>query len=308
MSTRAWTYPDLRNGTTFNHITDSHFGAHGNADWLHQWMYRMRDDLVDLAGSHVGHVHSGDCIHWDSIGDELIEDPWFVEWRGAIKAADGLPWSVAEGNHDIACLGDTDGTNRRTGTQWARAVNVPAQNTVTDIGGMKVIAIGPDSRPEGVGWVMTAETMAFLDAELTRAGSTPCWVNCHTPLAEQYPNPNFTNMWNTDVANPQFFPILEAHPNAVGYLSGHLHTDIRPQTNWCRPVNIGSRSIFSINGPPAGGGRLGAVAYANHQWQSPCQSTFITYLGDAIVVRVRDHLHRTWQTTKGNVSLTVTLP
>ena len=304
MTTRAWTYPDLRNGTTIHHVTDTHMGAAGGAAWLKAWMDRIRDDILDLSESCHGHVHTGDCIHWDQGGDQPSEDVQYVAWRTAILA-DGLPYSSSVGNHDLDCFAANAPDAHRTAKQWASAVGIPAANNRTDIGEVRVISIGPDDLPDNQGWLFSDATLSYLDTQLG-ATTKPCFVSFHCPPSGQYGGTT-PGIWNPDYRNPTLFPIMDSHPNCVGMLHGHSHANI-DVTNHARTLNIGSRQIFSINGPPCGGGRYSTVAYADHQWQSPAQSIYLTYLGDAVVVRWRDHLRRQWTTGAGALSRTILLP
>jgi hypothetical protein len=306
MSTRNWNLPDVRNGTTINHISDTHFGAAGNADWLNGWLNRAQEDIVSLKDSCHGYVHTGDCIHWDQPGDQPTEDGWFIKWYQGIATLTQKPIAIAPGNHDEDSFAASDPSANRTGDQWAKDIQyAESKNTMTKIGGLWICAVGPDALPPGQGWLFSEKTLQFIDESLTAAGSDPVFIAFHCPPSGQYSGTT-PGIWHTDYRNPTLFPIMDSHTNCVGMLHGHAHANI-DVINHARTLSIGSREIFSINGPPCGGGRYGNVAYADHRWQSPMQSLYLTYLGDAVVARWRDHLRRIWTTSAGVLSRTISL-
>lgn len=305
MSGRIWRFPDLRNGTTLHHITDTHFGGHYHAAWVNGWGDSVRDDLNELSVyTSAGHVHTGDMIHWyygtgnpQSTAD--TESAWYVAWRDAVKAVDGKPWAEAVGNHDLLGPGEADSTRSLvTSTGWAQRIGVESQNVITDMGDFKVITVGPETWHYGTNFVLSQATLSFLDNALQNAGK-PCWVAAHVPFNEQY---NTYGGGDTAVepGNPTLMALLDSNPNCIGWLSGHRHINIVEQTEQATTFSTGSRQIFGINGPASIGGRKGAeVAYDDHQWQAWNYSMYLTYLGDAVDVRWRDHNARVWTNPEG---------
>lgn len=310
-----WPGPDMRAGTTLHLITDTHFGAAGNADWLHEWMDRAAEDIVGLKDSCHGHVDTGDCIHWDKAGDQPTEDSWYVAWRDKVTQ-DGLPFALTDGNHDLDSFDSSNVYANRTSAQWARDVGwTPGANNVTDIGQVRVISFAPpalNSPDPGAGggvdgWFLSDATLDWIEAELA-AADRPCFLATHCPLYTQYPVSNPNNMYNIDLANPRLVDIIGAQEAAVGVLTGHVHVDI-DNVNHARVLNVGGRNVFSVNGPPCGGGRMSSVAAADHQWQNPAQTMYLTYDGGKnLTLRWRDHLRRQWTTSAGDLVRTITLP
>lgn len=309
----TWPYPDMRAGTTLNLITDTHFGAAGNADWLHAWMDRAAEDILALSDSTHGHVDTGDCIHWDSAGDQPMEDQWYVAWREKIRS-NGLPFALTDGNHDLDSFDAANSYANRTAVQWARDVAwTPGANNVTDIGDVRVVCASPPAlNNPGAGggtdgWYFSDDTLDWIEATFA-ASDRPCFLATHCPLYGQYPVSNPDNMYQIDLANPRLVDIIGAKEACIGVLTGHVHVDIN-NVNHARVLNVGGRNIFSVNGPPCGGGRMSSVASADHQWQNPCQTMYITYDGDAsLTLRWRDHLRRQWTTSAGDLVRTITLP
>ena len=296
MMSRAWPYPDLRNGTTVNLITDIHMGKRSFVD---QWAAKMSDDLYRMRAAMAGSVQAGDAIDWFN-DPSTPEDNLYKVWRDAHKTQLGLPLAECVGNHDLAS--HATGGPVRNVQQWATAVGVSSQNTVVTMGGVKVITVGPDTWGfQGVGGpdqsVLSPATLTWLDGQLSAAGSTPCWIAAHSPLYEQFPA--YSDGW-LQAPKAELDALISAHPNVIGWLSGHLHTDITITPEHAGVITVGSRKIFAVNGPPIGG-RLTNIDFNGHQWVSPdnvgsgvSQSMLVTYLGDAIDVRWRSHTGRRW--------------
>ena len=291
MSTRVWPYPDLRNGTTIHHITDTHFGLRTEADGRFP---QISVDLEILKAAHAGHLHSGDMVDWDAAPTDAPEDAQYLAFRNGVKAKDGLPWAEVVGNHDLQSF---QTLTARTSAQWAASMGLSSQNTVTTMGGVRIIGLGPDSwrafdTPEP-GYTLSAATLTFLDQQLTAAGSTPCFIATHVPPSEQYPA-------ESQVALPVvgLDGIVAGHSNVVGWLSGHRHANPDTDTAHAGVATIGGRKLFVVNGPAAGG-RMAGVAYADYVFKSPSLSMFVTYLGGALDVRWRDHSAMGWKSVNG---------
>jgi hypothetical protein len=263
-----------------------HMGAASGAAWVQNWADRIVRDQETLGATCHGHVNGGDLTH-DSTG---TWDAAYRAWRAALNL-DGLPYLEAVGNHDLEMPAGTI----RTAAQWAAAVGVCSQNRVADMGDVRVITIGPDlwgTNNAAGEQVLSEATLVWLDEQLTAAGSRPCFIAAHCALAQQYPE----DVGISVVYGPsdRLTEIIDGHPNAVGWLSGHKHVPIDTRPEHARTMTVGSRTIYAINGPPAGGGKLPGMAWADHQWKNVNQSMYLTYLGDALDVRWRDHLAGKW--------------
>lgn len=283
---RPWPYPDLRNGTTVSLTTDSHMG-----EWsfTQNFLDRAGADMDDLKVASQGFVHAGDLIHWST--PAAPEDATAKQWLADRKAASpAIPQVFVPGNHDLASY--VDPMPHRTSSQWATAMGVSSPLTVADMGGVRVLGVAPDDwvNDPVTGWgqmTLSPATMTWLDQQLTAAGSRPCWIAMHSALEDQYGGTAHAE----PIAGLQ--SLIGSHQNCIGVLSGHLHTAYRTNVNHVKSITVGGRRIFTVNGP-AGGGRMNGIAVADHQWQSPVISMFVTYLGDAIDVRWRNHLERRW--------------
>lgn len=292
MSVRQWLAPDMRTGTTIHLITDSHFGQRF---FTQSWMEQTGTDMDRLKAFAHGHVHGGDLIQWQTVTDPATEDQQFLDWWAARKAADpATKWALTVGNHDLASYFGS--LPRRDAATWASVYGVPSKNTVTDMGGVRVITVGPDAwdTPDAgssVGdCVLSAATLTWLDQQLA-ATTKPVFVSSHAPLWEQYNGaggPGWYVNPRTDIA-----AIVASRTNLVGWLSGHRHVDITLEPAHASVINVGGRAIYAINGP-ACSGRRNDLSFAAHQIQSPCLSTYITYLGDSVEVRWREHLRGRW--------------
>lgn len=299
MSTRAWPWPDLRHGTTLHHITDTHLGQRF---FTSAWMDAIGIELDRFKTSAAGHVHTGDIIQWQL--SVTPEDAEWLEWVAARRAASSLPWAVALGNHDLASYFNT--LPSRTSAQAATALGLPGQNYTVVMGSgantVWVIVVAPDAwaSPDGgvsVGdCVLSPATLAYLDTQLTAAGSIPCFIACHAPLYEQYAGAGGVGWY----VNPRttITALLDGHPNAVGWLSGHRHVNVQAEPSHARSDVVGSRRMYLINSPAACG-RQNDLTFDQHQFQSPALSMYLTYLGDALDVRWREHLRHRWETVGG---------
>lgn len=291
--TRTWPYPDPRDGITIGLTTDTHLGRR---DWTAGHLARVGKDLDWLAPHVVGMVHCGDGIHWDTA---TPEDDEFVPWLDSRRAS-GVPWLPVVGNHDLASF--TAPYPNRPAVAWSKGVGLLDQNNTMDLGGLRVIAVGPDSWTfdEGIAnWQpmpLSAATLEWLDGELTAAGSTPCWIAAHSPIEEQYSG-------HIDAAaGAGLDSVIGAHSNVIGWLSGHRHANIDSDPNQVRRVTVAGRSIVAVNGPAAGGLMAGA---SDDRWGNPARSAFITYDGTSVTVRWREHLQERWATASGALSVTV---
>ena len=293
MSRSYWPYPDLRNGTTVHHITDTHVGVRpANAGFLD----RVQDQLCsELRVTHQGHIHSGDII--DSVAEHVSQDARWLRFEGVVRAADGLPWVKVPGNHDLD-RADKAGVVHRSSMEWAAAYGMPSFRTVTDIGDLRFLGVGPDEYRPGEfktgdadgKFDLSVATIQWLDEQLTAAGSRPCVMVTHTPPWEQFD-------FDYSISPRSLLDdLVGSHDNMVMWLSGHRHINVQRNDNHAMVANIGGRDVFCINGPAAGGQLNNEDDY---RWITQDFSLFVTYLGDAVDIRYRDHLNRAWTTSTG---------
>lgn len=290
--TRPWPYPDLRSGTTLHHITDTHVGNRPEND---NYLSRVQDQLCsELRVSHAGHVHSGDIIN--SVAEHVTQDAKWLRFEGVVTAADGLPFVKVPGNHDLD-RADKAGVVHRSSAEWAAAYGMPSFNTVTDIGDLRILGVGPDEyRPgefktgEADGkFELSMNTITWLDEQLTAAGSRPCVMVTHTPPWEQ------VDFDYSIAPRGPLDDLVGGHDNMVMWLSGHRHINVQLWDSHAVVATIGGRKVFCVNGPAAGG----QVWKDNpdYPWETQDFSLFVTYLGDAVDIRYRDHLSRAWTTS-----------
>lgn len=313
--TRIWRWPDLRNSAgTLHQVTDTHFGSGSHfpgrstaAPWVAAWLARMQSDVEALRITTTGgHLHTGDMIdNWWEYDitpgqfQDIVDQQWvdYLSWRDGIQTTDGLPFAQAIGNHDSFGTIRAEGNSARVGTsgaQWAEIVGLPSVNNVWDMGQFRVICLGPDQWTDSVllDFRLPDATIDWLDAQLS-ADSRPTFLAAHVPLLAQYPD--FTQ--SADAANPRLHDVIGAHPNVVGWLSGHRHNSINPnQTNPVATVTVSGREIFAVCAPGGGGGvTTGGQAWSKGPWVASCYSTYLTLLDEnTLDVRWRDHLSRRW--------------
>lgn len=300
---REYPFPQAADGTTIHHITDTHFGAANGAGFVKNWLDRVRaDDLfLDFMPLH-GHVHTGDAIHWyegdnsQSVAQAEADD--FAAWRGRFEAYRNVPFLQAAGNHDLIGPGSYNSStgkydirdNPITVQEFCTMQQVPSGNRYAVMGDIGVATISPDSWAFNTGFTVSAATLSWLDTTLQNAGR-PVFIGAHVPLAGQA---------GSDITNDaDVVAVLDANPNAVGWLSGHYH-HAPNSTDWTAEVfYAGSRRMYGINGPGAAGGRPGGVAYADHQKDGLNASMYLTYDGSSLAVRWRNHNARQWMTPNG---------
>lgn len=294
---RVWPGPDLRDGTTVSLTTDTHAGE---KPFSNEFFRRTGEDLDAQAAHTHGFIHTGDGVHW---ANPTPEDAEFKAWLQARRTNTGKPWVAVAGNHDLASY--IDPKPWRTAAAWATSVGAnESGDDVQDMGDMRVIGISPEDwiNDPVTGWghlTLSPAKLAWLDGQLS-ATNRPCWIAIHSAPEEQY--------GGTAHIEPiaAFAELIGSHSNAVGVLSGHLHAAFKLPRLHTRSVAMGGRRVFTVNGA-ASGGTMNGIAHADHQWQSPSISTFITYKGDAIDVRWRNHLERRWDVSAYGKIMTVRL-
>jgi hypothetical protein len=321
-TTRPWPYPDLRNGTTIHHITDTHFGAEWDAPFVYDWLTRTQADVERLkVATNGGHVHTGDMgDNWfDSTDLNVVaqhiaqQEAAYRSWRDGIKAVDGLPFAEAPGNHDLfgnfSAPGASGATPRagRSSADWAESMGLHAINNAYSMRDVRVLTLAPDwwypgDNPDLIPYQLSQATCDWLDAQLS-ADSRPTFLAAHVPLLEQYGNDGDTG----DGATPRVAEIIGSHSNVAGWLSGHRHDSMTGNPEQAEVITVAGRQIFAVCGPAAAGGCDRFVAHADHQWQSTNISIWMTLLDDQnLDVRWRDHNSRQWTHVPGGQSVWTT--
>lgn len=299
---RTWRLPDLRNGVTFQHITDTHVGAANEAQFAYDWMQNtLRDSEYMRIANNAGHLHTGDMIHWftgaNGADVEQRETPQYIAWRNSIRASTGLPWAEAVGNHDMVGPQQADGTRtERSAPDWAKSLGLGSANNSYNFNGVRVLTLAPQSwGPQNNAFTLGADNLAWLASQFALDPTTPTFIGCHAMLGEQY---NPADPVTANYSSKQLTDLIASTPSLVGWISGHAHINIKTEARHAEVVAVGGRRLFVVNGPPNGGGRIGGVAYGDHQWQNVNQTIFLTYTGDALDVRWRDHNAAAWETAR----------
>lgn len=284
---REFPFPRAEDGTTVLLSTDLHTGRR---PWTANQLLRAGQELDRMMSYCDGHIIGGDLIHWGKAATP--EDTEYVAWENQRRAATSKPVVRVAGNHDLATFVSPYTT--RTITQWKAATGFTQHNTVTDIGGLRVIAISPDDWPfvHVSPMSLPKATTDWLDAQVA-ATTKPVLVLTHPPLKEHHPG-----HMDDDTA-ARIASIIANRPNLVAWASGHRHCDIQTDLNHVKAVSYGARTIACINGPAAGGQPQNSV---NDPWDAPLYATTISYRPGRVVVRWRNLLTRQWARHNGALS------
>lgn len=184
----------------------------------------------------LGHYVVGDMAHHGL----TIEDQDAQSLLAPLATV--APVHPVIGNHDTW-------DNARTSLEWAASWGLPSQNYVVDYPDYRCIAVGhpgmafnADGSMAAAVVKLDAEGLAFLDASLGGTAK-PCLVFCHAPLIGTAGTVKFG-----EAAQPaaSIDAILNAHSNAIAWVSGHIHTSIK-DPNIFMLKNVGSRSIVAVN-------------------------------------------------------------
>lgn len=311
-ATRIWRLPDLRNGSTFEHLSDIHFGTMYWATFLPNWMNRAQADIEALkVATNAGHLMTGDLINWfvDVSGGpsgtaaiQTTEETAYKAWRDAIKAADGLPWAEVPGNHDmmgVSSDGSGTATSRtpRTAADWAADFGYASANNAWDMGDCRILTVCPDVWSSNTAdpsnqYILSTATTDWLDSELSSDGR-PTFIAGHVTLTEQYGDAGGASV--TSANNPAVYSLIGSHSNLIGWLSGHRHNGIGNST-WAKVMNISGRNIFLVCGPGGGSGQSSdGNAYEGGQFGAHIYASYLTLLDDQTLdIRFRDHLGWRW--------------
>ena len=192
-------------------------------------------------------------------------------------------WDLVLGNHDIggSYTGDTQmpyygypgGRHWTRDLPFCRLIGLTQQNIAHD--------------PE---W-MTLESadLAYLTAAL-EGTDLPCVIVYHSPLYD-----TVTAGGPVNSLSPSFFAhpdaairaILNSHPNAYLWVSGHTHTPIS-DPRILTMVDVGDRAIVHLNCSAIG------YVYGLTVGTSPLISPVVTFDAARVTVRWRDHAAGAW--------------
>jgi hypothetical protein len=297
---RRWPAPPrLLGGATLWHLTDTHIGDAQGVAWprmagVAQDVAQPLVDLNDVAGF----VHTGDIVN-NSDSDADPEDVDALGWLEQYFVSRPNLW--VPGNHDIAWRLGTPQAPASSRLGWELVYGRPGNDVIT-IGDpahgnvMRIIGMcppfygnddtDPATPPKG-GWTLSAADLAWVEDQLRAAGSTPVWLANHFRLAEQT-----TGSIDTSVgAQPHgaLIDLIASYPNVVGWLCGHMHWDTE-DARMVMPATIGGRTIAMVCGPST---RYNTDNH-NAGGTLPYRSAYVTYLGDAVAVRYRDHGAARW--------------
>jgi len=217
---------------TFGVLTDAQFApapSSGTRSYDRSWL-KVRDALDIFNGRGVRFVvHLGDLIDHDAGSYDLIL-PAFAHSRAPVR--------FVLGNHDfdvaperqaglLSRLGIGCGYYAFSEGGWRFIVlngdelgfNFPKDEELARESEEMFAALTASFRPNATKWNggVGRDQLAFLDAELGAAdrGGRPAAVFCHFPV---FP-PAGHNLWNDEAV----VAVLEKHPSAKAYFSGHNH-------------------------------------------------------------------------------------
>lgn len=281
-----------RSGTTLHLIGDVHAGA------CPQWRYdALISDLIRLDLPNVAAtVQLGDNVENGTNADHAV----YSSFRGRLTA----PVYEAMGNHD---------TYVQTEAQWAARFGYPSGNHTVDLPGLRLVFIGGTEGELSPWSQIPAATLTYLAERAAEVPTTPVFVPCHYPLWDTVggdPALEYTsrqgNFYACTVGNTassaEILAVLSAHPNIRAWLSGHTHSSITAP-GLVVPVLAGSNRIAHVNGSCIYYcGKSGDNGGPRH----PVHTSFLTWTGDAVEVRYRNHGAGQWYGPDGNRVLTVT--
>lgn len=285
--------PDHREGVIFNHISDTQQGA--RAQFTDDWCMRAAADIHELAPYTDAHVHTGDCIEWFA---DMPEDEKYLAFREVVLGT-GKPYADTPGNHDLSTYNKNSARRYRSADTWAQEVPKRGRaNQVTLVGDDHAIfTISSDfwkwsdvteayEEPEP----LTTALLAELDELLTLHAGRRVWLASHAlPSTQLSDVPRFDGVLHkwADIE-----ALVAAHPNIVGWFSGHWHIDVADPRS-IRSIPVGGRRIWGVNAPSSAGLFPGATAI-EHQFTRFASSLYVTDTGSDIIVRWRNHLKRQW--------------
>jgi hypothetical protein len=262
---------------------------------------KVLDDCDRMIGRQAidAHVVMGDLM------DQPVQseaDLWRA-WRGTLEG-NSHPRDVYAclGNHDV-WDGRTDfpGNPRWTPSLAATALGLPGASYTADLGEIKLIVLGMAEDQATQTWTLTIDAagLAFLDTELGNT-TKPCLVVFHGPLFETVDGPPGWASYEPYIhahPDPPLRQILDAHPNAVAWLSGHTHAPIETPRA-VGVVDLGSHKLATIN--------VTGLWYTmlDVQPHDPLRGMLLSVLDEhTMEVRFRDHGAGVWTAPTANEHL-----
>lgn len=266
---------------TINVVGDIHVG----------WTIQSRLDAAaaDLARTNdlaIHRVFTGDLTERSTPAQDAAANAW-LDSTGPRER-----WSIVAGNHDFA--------GRNLG-EWEAAYGKPGIWTL-DLPAFRLIGL---SAPDGVGiretepQTFTSETLTYLDEQL---GGTfrDCIIVTHGPLKNTVVGSFFDSTMPFFASHPdgEIRAILAAHPNARAWISGHTHSPLET-TDLVKAEPVGNGHLVTTVNVGSVAFQGGKPSDPNEPAAQPNYSFFITATGDAIELRVRDHLTGGWSAING---------
>jgi hypothetical protein len=216
----------------------------------------------------------------------------------------GLTTPVARtvpGNHDTYGL--------RTIAQWAASLGVTVTPWTYDLGFVRLIGVGDmdatNSNSALNNIFLPQAHLDYLDAALSSAGQTPCWVVCHAPLANTVLGSSSADNQQNSSSGGGFFAahaptassddtairtILGNHSNAKAWICGHTHSDVNTP-GFITTLSLGGHNVAHINCSSIYYTGAGTIDMTDRM----C-SVYVTQKtdGTGLEVRVRDHGAGAW--------------
>jgi hypothetical protein len=311
-----------RSAVTIQFIGDTHLAASDNFNRTYTRAQALLDDLASGACP-VPHarLHVGDLV---DIGDgryDATAVPFIDQLPEDLNGNTGID-GLSVGNHDTTA---GTGAQDRTGLEAlvAYGFDEDSVNYTRTYGNVKVIILGIDHWPDDTVSKMVYEsgTLTFLDDELSVADGAGqiAVVMAHAPLygsvinrvaGPVIDNSTYTDSRSTgrfaqaadaDTDSQSFLTILDDHPSAKMWVSGHTHSSI-DDINIVGTLDIGTREIVTLN---AGATHRTnpAVSPSNPVW-----TPWVTFHPDRIEVRFRNHGLGRWWGPDGQRVLSFDMP
>lgn len=245
----------------------------------------MRDDVT--ATSVTPRVQVGDFTANSYAGEDAMGVDFFDSLGG--------DWWAIAGNHDMV---------GRTAADAAAAWGMPGKDFTVDLGFASLVCIGPDTDS----LIYRQDTTDWMAAQLAARPDVPCIIVCHEAfygtvgVAPDDPPTKKSSfdlyfyvrgeaaIYETPDINgnrgEELWAVMEAHPNAKAWVSGHVHADLRAD-GIVKPVTMADgRGFVHVN--------AGTILGSNKSWLDPLATPYISVLDDRLEVRWRDHGAHQW--------------
>lgn len=275
-------------GVTIHAIGDTHIGpVFSNEAWRLDTV--SRDATRERMPTPSAVVQLGDGIN----DQPSVQTAMFKQFMGRFKA----PWYAVMGNHDIT-------NDVQTPAQWAAGLGYPSPSHIIDLPSLRLVFFSPSEQYTNYHLASPA-ALSWLDTACTT--SKPVFVFCHFSLFETNWGSETAPFFLGTTASPGnssgVLAVLAAHTNVKAWISGHTH----------QPVDYPS-PVMSVK---AGTTKLAAIN-ASCIWYTQAPPSpyplsgidgmftgYVTWLGDRIEVRYRDHGAGQWGSPNGRGVFTV---